>query len=76
MNNKMTALLTAAIMTGVFAASTASADHHKGHGKGDKKHENGCKGHNGCKGEAKKGKKADKADDEHKTEAPAEGTGH
>lgn len=77
--NKITSLLTVAVVAGLFSAQSAMADHHADHKAGDKKEHNGCKGKNGCKGDhkTKKEKKETKTTtttEEHA--APAEGTGH
>lgn len=68
MNNKLTGLLTTAIITGLMAGSVASAEDKTTEGSDKSKvsaDKNACKGHstmdkNGCKGESMKKKKADK----------------
>jgi len=62
MNAKVSTLVKAAIVTGLFAVSVAHAEHEAGHAadatKVEAKDKASCKG--GCKGHAKK-KKGDKA---------------
>lgn len=66
MNNKLTGLLTTAILTGLMASTAAQAEDKPANASGDMKaaEKNHCKGHandkNGCKGETAKKKSKDK----------------